>query len=196
MTYLAYDIHLYITDHQDALPDLHTMEHIDEVRSWFSQVNGVCVHHDHFSKISDDLLKEAKNHPIKQAFAVIFYPPGEMLEADEEVGEELKKLFKSHRVKFSWNLTSNDRLTRNFYDVYLELIVKKSKVVEEGEKPKDAAAEKKEEQERLSLAEKEKMLLGDLHPESTDSVEEAPGRDTRSLEDKILDRLGDSDENQ
>lgn len=197
---MAFDIHLYITDHQDALPDLHTMEHADEVRSWFSQVEGVCVHHDHFDKIDDSILAEAKNHPIKQAFAVIFYPPGEVLEADDQVGEQLKQLFNSHRVKFSWNLTANDKLDRNFYDVYLELIVKKSKVEEPAEEPnKEEDKEKKEageEKKELTLEEKEKIRLGDLHPEADNSSDAQPGNDTRSLEEKILERLSDSETDQ
>lgn|GEM_PF-871125 len=175
---MTFDIHLYITDHKDSLPDLHTLEHSDEVMDWFSKVDDVCVHHDHFDKIDDKILTEAHKHKILQAFAVIFYPPGEMLESDEEVGEQLKKLFKGHNIKFSWNLSVNDKLHGNFYETYLELIVSK----EEVEDKREEKTEKK-----LSLADKEKMRLGELHPEAEEAnpVE----RDTRSLEEKILDRL-------
>lgn len=171
---MSFDIHLYITDHEDTLPDLHTMQHSDEVRSWFSQVDGVCMHHEHFSRIDDSILKEAKNHEIKSAFAVLFYPPGEVLSADDEVGEKLKKLFKSHGIKFSWNLTLNDRLQKNFYDVYLELIVKPEK--KPPSKPQDS----------IGIEEREKRLLGELHPEA-EKRPEMPGR--RSLEEKVAERL-------
>jgi hypothetical protein len=182
---LAFDIHLYITDHKDELPDLHTMKHVDEVRSWFSQVDDVCVHHDHFKKIDDDLLKEAKNHPILHGFAVVFYPMGEMLQANAEVGQALKRLFHKHRIKFSSTLTPNENLNNNFYDVYLELIVGK----EEGEEAPKKEEPKKEEDKKLSLADKEKMLLGDLHPEAEKKEEPPVKKDTRSLEEKILGRL-------
>ena len=183
---MTFDIHLYITDHKDTLPDLHTMEHADDVRSWFSKVDDVCVHHDHFKNIDDELLKEAKNHTIVQGFAVVFYPPGEMLDADSEVGEQFKNLFKNHRIKFSWNLTPNPNLDPRFYDVYLELIVKKSE--DEGGEDGDSKSEETKAEEKLSIAEREKMLLGELHPETV--MEEPQPRDNRSLEDKILDRVG------
>ncbi len=179
---MAFDIHLYITDHKDALPDLHTMQHVDEVRSWFSQVDDVCVHHDHFKKIDDDLLTEAKHHSVMHGFAVVFYPMGEMLQANAEVGQALKKLFHRHKIKFSSTFTPNENLRNAFYDVYLELIVGKD------EEEAKHAAPKKQEEKKLSMAEREKMLLGDLHPEA-EKKEPLPKKDTRSLEERILSRL-------
>jgi len=130
---MALDIHLYLTTKKDALPDLDSFKHADEVRSWFSQVKNVALHHNRFTEISDELIAEAEEHHILEAFAIIFYPPGEMLEADDQIGEKLDELFTRHKEKFSWSLTCEKNLEPGKYDVYLELIVESQEG--EGEQP-------------------------------------------------------------
>ncbi len=160
---MAMDIHLYLTTRKDSLPDLGTFKHVDEVHSWFKKVDNIAVHHDHFSEINEGLLKEAKTHSIIEAYAVIFYSLGELFDADE-VGEQLHVLFKKHRVKFSWSVTPNEKLKSKFYDVYLEILVGK------GDDAAEEAAKEKSDKRRMSLEEREKMLLAGVTRDETEKI--------------------------
>lgn len=120
---MAMDIHLYLTTRKDGMPDLKSHKDVEEVRRWFSKVGNVAVHHSHFSEVRDDIIREASPHPILEGHSVIFYCPGELLDADE-IGEELKVLFKKHHHPFDWHVAANPNLKPKNYEVLLEIIVK------------------------------------------------------------------------
>jgi len=146
------DIHLYMTTHDDELPDLHTMEHVEEAKTWFSQVDNVAVHHNHFSKINDELIKEASKHQIMNVHSIVFYPPGKVMEANQ-VGMDLKKFFLTHKKNFDWHVAPNNNL-KDVFEVYLEIIVKN---------PNEATETKTEKTE--TLEERNYRILQEAHTE-------------------------------
>jgi hypothetical protein len=122
---MTLNIDVYLTTKLDALPDLKSYTKEEQFYNWKSQVKGVAFQHESYSEVSEDLLTEAGNYPILEAYALIEYPTGKVLEADEEVGEKLRTLFGDRHIKFDWALTRDESAMQDVYNVSLEIIVDK-----------------------------------------------------------------------
>jgi hypothetical protein len=156
------DIHLYMTTHDEELPKLNSLEHIEEVKRWFSQVDNVAVHHNHFSRVDDKLIAEASKHEIVNCHSIVFYPPGKLVEA-HNVGRELKEFFHNHRKTFDWHMAPNPKLMELF-EVYLEIVVKRKEegAPEEGGESKPAVGVSRPVR-RESLEERNRRILEAAH---------------------------------
>ena len=94
------NIDVYLTTKKDELPDLQSYRDETGFYEWKRAVKFVAFHSESFTEIKDGILDEAKKYPIIESFALIEYPPGKVLEADEELGERLREFFKKNHIFF------------------------------------------------------------------------------------------------
>ncbi len=116
-------IELYLTTKKDELPDLRTFKHEDEFYKWKNDVRHIAMYSATYNEISDALLEEANNYRILEAHALIEYPPGKVLDADEEIGEKFRQFFRDKHIKFDWSMTRDEKAEESHYTVSLEVIV-------------------------------------------------------------------------
>ena len=90
-------------------------------------VQGAAFTRSSHTEIDSNLLGEArKQKRIVEAYALIEYPKGEILDADENVGEKLRSLFRQEHVQFDWALSRDEKAPPKSYTVSLEVIVEKA----------------------------------------------------------------------
>ncbi|OYT41215.1 MAG: hypothetical protein B6U86_02860 [Candidatus Altiarchaeales archaeon ex4484_43] len=118
-------IDLYLTSKKDALPDLDTYREESEFYRWKSSIKSVAFYNERFNEITDKIFNEAKKYTILEGCAIIEYPYGKVLEADDEIGEKLKELFEYHGYPFNWKLTRDEKAAPDTYLVSLEIVVDK-----------------------------------------------------------------------
>jgi glucose-6-phosphate 1-dehydrogenase len=119
------NIDVYLTTKKDELPDLRTYTTEDQFYKWKNDVKFVAFHSSCHNQISDELLEEASKYRILEVFALIEYPTGKVLEADEEIGEKFREFFREKHISFNWSLTRDEAAQPDQYTVSLEVIVEK-----------------------------------------------------------------------
>lgn len=123
---MSLSIDAYLTTKTDSLPDLKTYTKEEDFYQWKTQVRSVAFDSKSFNEVSESILDFADRYPIIEAYALIEYPPGKVLDADEEVGEKLRTLFGDRHIKFDWALTRDEKAFGENYVVSLEIIVDKT----------------------------------------------------------------------
>ena len=118
------NIDIYLTTKKDELPDLKSYTDEEGFYEWKRAVKFVAFKQNTQTEVSERLLEDAREYPIIEAFALIEYPPGKVLEADEDVGERLREFFQKQHIKFNWALTRDEK-SADTCNVSLELIVEK-----------------------------------------------------------------------
>jgi len=123
-------IDLYLTTKKDKLPDLDSYREESGFYRWKSLVKLVAFYNERFNEITDKIFNEAGKYRVLEGCAIIEYPHGRIMEADDEIGEKLKELFRRHGHPFEWKLTRDEKVAPDTYLVSLEIVVDKG---EQGE---------------------------------------------------------------
>lgn len=120
-------VSVYYTTRKDSLPDLRSFKDEGGFYKWRNQVKDVAFKSEDFDSISDITLAGAGKNPVVECFVVIEYPPGKMLEADDQLGEKLRDFIQVKRHRFTWKLTRDEQAAPDDYKVSLEVVVDKKK---------------------------------------------------------------------
>ncbi len=119
------NIDVYLTTKNDSLDDLRVFRDESGFYKWKSNVKGVAFQSTSFKGLSSDILKDATQHTILEAFGVIEYPPGAVFEADDEIGEKIKALFREQGIGFNYNLTRDEQALPDTFKVSIDIVVDK-----------------------------------------------------------------------
>ncbi|MBN2014418.1 MAG: hypothetical protein JW778_04495 [Candidatus Altiarchaeota archaeon] len=102
-------IHLFVTTRKDPVQDLDSFEDYHQIKRWEKEVRPHALKYKLLDGVTEKLIDELMGIEILECYAIVLYPEGKMIEADDLIAEDLLNLLREHKNELNWRLQETGR---------------------------------------------------------------------------------------